>query len=527
MKPIAVLSLCFFLLFFSTSLFAQLPANTVRFSTGDFITGNNVSSQTFQKANLSTASFAKQYFVLIQFSVLPSVQVQENLNKAGIYLHEYLPGNAYLATINNAFNFSSTASFNIASINTVPSFYKIDPDLANYHSSAGKETNKKIAVSFYPTLDRAVVATQLQQAGAIITVTKFDQNNVIFIEAGQSVINAIADLPFVSSIHLQSVTDIIINYNDIGAHGISGLNALNGRNLNGRGVTIGIGDNADISTHIDFSGRLINRSPAKATWHGTHVAGTAAGGGIINAKNHGMAPRATLVNEFFSNVITNAPTYITDNNMVLTNNSYYSGEDGCPGEGEYDILSNYADRQIGKYPQLLHVIAAGNDGALSCSPFPLHFATIKSGWQTGKNVLTVGAINTQNYTTANFSSRGPVKDGRLKPEITTGGVATTSTITNNGYGIISGTSMASPVATGSLALMYERYRQTHGGANPKSSLMKALACNTAEDLGNAGPDFTYGFGMLNARRAVEAIESNRYFINTVTNGGNATRTITV
>ena len=40
------------------------------------------------------------------------------------------------------------------------------------------------------------------------------------------------------------------------AHGVSGLNAVNGKNLNGKGVTIGIGDNADISTHIDFSGRV-------------------------------------------------------------------------------------------------------------------------------------------------------------------------------------------------------------------------------------------------------------------------------
>jgi hypothetical protein len=67
-------------------------------------------------------------------------------------------------------------------------------------------------------------------------------------------------LPFVSDLHLQSITDRPLNYSDVGAHGISGLNAPNGKNLIGKGVTIGIGDNADISTHVDFSGRLINRS---------------------------------------------------------------------------------------------------------------------------------------------------------------------------------------------------------------------------------------------------------------------------
>src|SRR6185436_9452787 len=140
-------------------------------------------------------------------------------------------------------------------------------------------------------------------------------------------------------------------------------------------------------------------------------------------------------------------------------------------------------------------------------------------WQSAKNVLTVGAMNTDDYTIAYFSSRGPLKDGRIKPEITAGGWAITSTTTNNGYGVNYGTSMASPVVTGSLSLMYERYRQIHGGTNPKNSLMKALVCNTAEDLGNTGPDYTFGFGMLNARRAVEAIDSSRYFINIVSNGG--------
>ena len=69
-----------------------------------------------------------------------------------------------------------------------------------------------------------------------------------------------------------------------------------------------------------------------------------------------------------SDIITNAPTYITDNNMVLTNNSYYSCRDGCPGEGAYDVLSNYIDKQMRRYKQLLHVVAAGNDGVL---PVPL------------------------------------------------------------------------------------------------------------------------------------------------------------
>ncbi|MEJ7588208.1 MAG: S8 family serine peptidase, partial [Ferruginibacter sp.] len=516
-----------FFLFISTVVFAQNSGEDVLFSTGRFKTEKNITKRSFRKEAITNSGLGQQYFLLVQFSALPSGKVQENLKRAGVELHDYLPGNAFLATVRDNFNFSSAGVFSIISIDAIPPFYKIDPRIVNDKPSVNKQDAKLIAVSFYPTIARATVIQYLQQAGANILPGKFDNSTIVFIEAGKAVINAIAAMPFVSSIRLQAVTDKLLNYNSIGTHGISGLNAFNGKNLNGKGVTIGIGDNADISTHIDFTGRLINRSPWVPADHGTHVAGSAGGAGIINIKNRGIAPRATLLNQYFSDIIINAPAYVTDNRMSLTNNSYYSVEDGCPGNGEYDVLSNYIDQQQGKFPELSHVVAAGNDGGYACAPYPLSYATVKSGWQSAKNVLTIGAINSVDYSIAGFSSRGPVMDGRIKPEITTTGTAINSTVTYNNYGLNSGTSMASPVATGSLALMYERYRQLHGGANPKSSLIKALACNTAEDLGNAGPDFTFGFGMLNARRAVEAIDSNRYFTNTVSNGGNTIHLIGV
>ena len=296
---------------------------------------------------------------------------------------------------------------------------------------------------------------------------------LFFIQANPAIINAIAALPFISGISLQQLKDKALNYNSRALNGVSALSAANGKNLKGKGVTVGIGDNADISTHIDFTGRLINRSPWTPDVHGTHTAGTTAGGGIINVKNQGMAPRATIINQYFSDIITNAPAYITDYNMVLSNNSYHSAAEGCPGEGEYDALSNYADNQLVSNPELLHVFASGNDGALSCSPYSGQFGTVKSGWQSAKNILTVGAIQQNNYTIASFSSRGPLKDGRIKPEIVSSGVNVVSTYPNNSYGPDNGTSMACPGVTGSLSLLYERYRQLHAGANPSGCIDKS------------------------------------------------------
>jgi len=514
------------LFFLSSQISAQQKEQAVRFANGNFITDGNIQKQSFKKENIKAALYGDNYFVLVQFAALPTKQQQQYLKKAGVQLDIYLPGNAYMATIKKDFEIRQVNQFGITSINAVPPVYKISKELINYQPATTKNGGL-ITVSYFKSLSKSIVQKELKDAGAIIAITKYTTTDIIFIEADKKTLDAIAALPFVTSLNLQVIEDKPLNYVGRAAHGVSALNAINGKNLNGKGVTIGIGDNADFSSHIDFAGRLILRTPTVPAYHGTHVAGTVAGAGIVNVKYRGMAAKATIINQYFSDIITSAPAYVTDNNMVATNNSYYSGLSNCPGEGVYDVLSNYADLQLGQYKQLLHVVAAGNDGALTCAGFPASFGTIKSGWQCAKNVLTVGNMYVQDYSISYSSSRGPVADGRIKPEIVANGTNVISTIPNNSYGYSTGTSMASPAVTGSLALMYERYRQLHSSANPPSALIKALVCNTAEDLGNAGPDYTFGFGMLNVQKAVEAIDSNRYFINSINNGNVNAQTINV
>ena len=497
----------------------------IQFLKGNYFTDNNVANSTFTKATLTNSLYNSQYFVLIQFTQLPNKNTQLQMAAAGIVLYNYLPGNAYTAVIQSSFNFLLAKQFYINAISPIPVFYKLDKNIE--YTNFKKEEEQLIAVHYFSVINKQIITQALLQAGAIIVQTKIETNDVLFIQPNTKILAAIAALPFVTYVQVQNIKDKALNYATRGAHGVSALNATGGKNLNGKGVTIGVGDNSDIDTHIDFTNRLINRSPWVPAAHGTHVAGTAAGAGILNAKNRGMAAKATIVNQYFSDIITNALTYKADYNMVLSNNSYYSVDPGCIGEGKYDVLSNYVDKQLVNNNQLLHVIAAGNDGSLTCSPYPASFGTVKSGWQSAKNVLTVGAIDAANYGIAYFSSRGPLLDGRLKPEITANGWGLLSTINNNGYGFNYGTSMSTPVVTGSLALMYERYRQTHAGANPTAALIKALACNTAEDLGNIGPDFTYGFGMLNVRRAVAAMDANQYFAGSVSQGNTNSHTIIV
>lgn len=156
---------------------------------------------------------------------------------------------------------------------------------------------------------------------------------------------------------------------------------------------------------------------------------------------------------------------------------------------------------------------------------PNHVATADNpggsvNWlASGKNIVAVGAT-TQSMQIASFSSRGPTKDGRVKPDIvakgaalfssvytgTTWDVARACTFLNvSSYGCAQGTSMSTPVVTGTMALFAEQWKKTNNGARPLPLTLKALAIAGAVDLGNPGPDYTYGFGFLNAKNSIDLI----------------------
>ena len=211
--------------------------------------------------------------------------------------------------------------------------------------------------------------------------------------------------------------------------------------------------------------------------------------------------------------------------MVITNNSYGAVSGDCSYSGLYDLYSAILDQQAFDFPYLENVFASGNDGLLSCPPYPSGFKNVLGSYQSAKNVLTVGATDSAGVI-ADFSSKGPVKDGRIKPEITSMG----KRVVSAGFGSYwynSGTSMAAPGVTGGLTLLYQLYKQINGGSNPKSGLMKAVVCNSSHDMGSSGPDFSYGFGWLDLQRAALTIENNRYFASTIANGIQNTHSITI
>ena len=87
--------------------------------------------------------------------------------------------------------------------------------------------------------------------------------------------------------------------------------------------------------------------------------------------------------------------------------------------------------------------------------------------------------------------------------------------------------MSTPGVSGTIAQLYEAYKDLNNGEYPTAALMKAIVMNTANDLGNKGPDFIHGYGKINARKAYRTIENATYLSDSVITGENESFNITV
>jgi hypothetical protein len=492
----------------------------VKFKSGNYLPGEHYKTKANNSKRKQSQSTQKQY-VLIQFYDLPGKPQLANIKSAGIELLEYIPHNAYWASLNKELNQGQLKALGIRSVEPIQPEHKIDPELigSEFPEWAVKESGKvDVKISFFKNYPLVELKSALQSNGAQILK---EAANYSFIEARvpQKAIYPIAQIEGVSYIAPISPDPVPENYFSVKASRANTVRTGNNPNSNvtGKGITIAVGDVFSPHIHADVQNRVVRFASLGSDWHGDHTSGTLAGNGNLNPLHTGIAPEASMVFTEMEDNIDNAPMYYTNNHVRITSNSYMKRG---RSSGLYNVHSQIVDIQAGSgnFPDLLHVFAAANTG-----PF---FKSIADGWAVAKNTITVGNI-TSNYEAAFNSARGPVIDGRIKPEVVALGSDVVSSIAYNTYRPASGTSMATPAVAGAATLIYERYKQLNNDANPDAALVKALLCNTAEDLGNPGPDFTYGFGVINVRRAIESLEKKQYFTGTVNAGDSITHSINV
>ncbi|MFH1314748.1 MAG: S8 family serine peptidase [Candidatus Eisenbacteria bacterium] len=140
------------------------------------------------------------------------------------------------------------------------------------------------------------------------------------------------------------------------------------------------------------------------------------------------------------------------------------------------------------------------------------YGTVAGPGGTAKNTIVVGASNAIDKSMTWFSSWGPVKDGRVKPDIAAPGckpsAGLTTTYPPNDYTSSGcGTSYAAPITAGSVGLLKQQFDQL-GYSPVKPHTLKAVLIQSAEDHGNAGPDYQFGHGHLEVQDAIDIIIAN-------------------
>jgi serine protease AprX len=297
---------------------------------------------------------------------------------------------------------------------------------------------------------------------------------------------------------------------------------LLGLNIEGQGMIVGVWDGDKVrDTHNAFSGRIIpGEFLTVLDGHATHVAGTIASNGIGDLNARGIAPQASIKSYRFRQTQMQGADEIemafeAANGMLVSNHSYGIPADAVPVAllGKYDNRAQEWDLLAQNYPYYLIVTSAGNSRNLGANLPDGGFDLLTSN-ANAKNVLTVGATNgVANYAgpssvaNARFSSYGPTDDGRVKPDISTKGVDMYSTDYSGDSQYInkSGTSMSSPAVAGGAILLQQYYNNVHSNFM-KAATLKGVMLHTVDEAGASnGPDYSFGWGLLNTEKAAIAI----------------------
>lgn len=317
----------------------------------------------------------------------------------------------------------------------------------------------------------------------------------------------------------------------------------------GSGVTVAVADSGlyegdaasmhpDLAGRVDaffFYGQLTDASDEHG--HGTHVAGIVAADGATGELDDygalwglGVAPGAHIVAQrlFDGDGGYEAPPSF----LAMTSDAMGAGADigsnswGDDTQGRYDISAAEFDALV-------------RDGDGSGRPYILEFSSGNAGpgQQTvgspavGKNVIATGASQNDRFdyylyaegqdSMADFSSRGPAEDGRIKPDLVAPGTWISSLRSSVGndefaWGDISfhymfqgGTSQAGPHASGAAAVFVQYYRETQGGATPSPAMVKAALINSALDMYDESgtepaPNMDEGWGRIDLTGLIDS-----------------------
>lgn len=313
-----------------------------------------------------------------------------------------------------------------------------------------------------------------------------------------------------------------------------GVDKARSQGLTGKNVTVGVVDTGTDFTHPAImsqyrgydpdTGEMVHTGnwfdatgekspvPVDANDHGTHVGGTI--GGKFNGKQTGIAPDVKFVaaRGLGPDGGTDGMLLSAFQNMVAPRVPTPQGKPARMVALGPDIINNSWGSNDGTSVSYMHalrnmdamgivnVFAAGNDGESGRG-------TIGSP-ASNPHIITVGATDRNDKATS-FSSRGPnplpVENGEPVPFIAMPGQDINSTLPGGGYGEMSGTSMAAPLAAGMIANI-EQAAEELTGRKFDTRMVKEVLRRSAQDVETPGPDDATGYGIVVADRIRDVVK---------------------
>jgi hypothetical protein len=487
---------------------------------------------------------------IVQFDSAVDANVRARLAAAGVELQGYLGEHVFFAGLQAGVNAAALAQIqSLAGAEAIQPDWKIHPMLAGGaapdHALVGKDAQGQAMVAAYLLFHTDVNGEEAMNAA-------LPQHGVVVRDVLESINGAVIELP-INNIAALAAEDVV-QWIEPALPRMSTTNAENRvltqanlaqaapYNLNGAGVNVLVYDGGTArATHVDFSGRLFVRDSSGQITHATHVSGTIGGDGTANANNRGMAPAVTIQSYGFEHdgsaiflysnpgdIEADYGQAITQFGAVIANNSIGSNTETngfpCAIQGDYgvtDVLIDSIVRGSVSNGQPFRIVwANGNErqgSSCDIEGFGDYYSIAPPAG--AKNHITAGATNANDDSMTSFSSWGPTDDGRMKPDISApgcqsggdGGVTSCSGSSNTGYTSLCGTSMASPTVTGCCSLLLQDFRNQFAGLpDPRNSTLKVLLAHNAQDRGNPGPDYQFGYGSVRIKDTIDFMRTGGF-----------------
>lgn len=487
-------------------------------------------------------------YQIIQFNGPITANDKQAIEAMGVELLGYVPQFAYVARMNGV---DTQMVQNHPLIRWVGDYnvaYRVSPNISTARS-LDANASKLLSVSLFEGSDMETFGGLLAEKG--IQVVSFIEDSLgaeVIMSASMGDLDEIARFEGISWVE-ESATPEFMNADATVITGVTGMRSNKGlTGYYGQGQVVAVADTGFDSgsmevglMHRDFedgygNSRVIaiydmaGDGPDDTGGHGTHVAGTVLGNGIMDGSdpanqifdgtNAGVAPEAQLIFQAAQDKntggyygLTNIETLFGQAHTNPTGEAFiHSNSWGYPTlMGRYTTTAIRVDNYVWENPEFLPVFSAGNSGGTSGAIS----SVISPG--TAKNALTVGSSYNLGESKAiddlaSNSGRGPVLDGRVKPDIVAPGVGIYSTATTarfeQDYMRMSGTSMATPHVAGAAALVRE-YLGRDNHPTPSAALIKAILVNGAVDLSLTNktlpisrPNSDMGWGRLELKESL-------------------------